>query len=74
MASTATPSQATTRRAAPRSRSMSSTHRTSMIAEAAYYIAEQRGFSGGDPVQDWLDAETQIDQLSASTKRKTKAR
>ncbi len=34
-----------------------------MIAEAAYYIAESRGFQGGDPVQDWLTAEAQIEQL-----------
>lgn len=32
------------------------------IAEAAYYLAERRGFRGGDPVQDWLVAEAQIDQ------------
>lgn len=34
-----------------------------MIAEAAYYIAEKRGFQGGDAVQDWLTAEAQIEQL-----------
>lgn len=34
-----------------------------MIAEAAYYIAEKRGFQGGDEVQDWLTAETQIEQM-----------
>ena len=31
-----------------------------MIAEAAYYRALQRGFSGGDPVDDWLQAEQEI--------------
>lgn len=31
-----------------------------MIAEAAYFMAEQRGFNGGDPVQDWLEAEAGI--------------
>jgi hypothetical protein len=31
-----------------------------MIAEAAYYIAEQRGFTPGDPAKDWRDAEAQI--------------
>lgn len=31
-----------------------------MIAEAAYFLAERRGFSGGDPVQDWLEAEAEI--------------
>ncbi len=28
--------------------------RRSMIAEAAYFRAEQRVFQGGDPVADWL--------------------
>lgn len=35
--------------------------RRRMIAEAAYYRAEQRGFAGGDPVADWIEAEAQID-------------
>ena len=34
-----------------------------MIAEAAYFVAEHRGFDGGDPVQDWLVAESEIDTL-----------
>jgi hypothetical protein len=37
--------------------------RQRMIAEAAYYLAERRGFSGGDPRQDWLDAEASIDAM-----------
>jgi hypothetical protein len=32
-----------------------------MIAEAAYLRAEQRGFSGGDSVADWLAAEKEVD-------------
>ena len=32
-----------------------------MIAEAAYHRAEKRGFMNGDPVQDWLEAEAQIE-------------
>lgn len=35
--------------------------RQTMIAEAAYYIAEQRGFGSGREVEDWLLAEKQID-------------
>lgn len=31
-----------------------------MIALAAYYRAEQRGFMNGDPVQDWLEAEAEV--------------
>ncbi|HKK06796.1 MAG TPA: DUF2934 domain-containing protein [Gammaproteobacteria bacterium] len=31
------------------------------IAEAAYLLAEERGFQGGDPVADWLSAEAEVD-------------
>ena len=34
-----------------------------MIAESAYLRAEARGFKGGDPVQDWLDSERDVDAL-----------
>ncbi|WP_455201706.1 DUF2934 domain-containing protein [Kaarinaea lacus] len=37
--------------------------RVSMIAEAAYFMAEKRGFSGGDPNADWLCAESEIDHM-----------
>ena len=37
--------------------------RQHMISTAAYYRAERRGFNGGDPVQDWLDAEAEIDAM-----------
>ncbi|MEQ6341557.1 MAG: DUF2934 domain-containing protein [Gammaproteobacteria bacterium] len=36
--------------------------RHAMIAEAAYYRAEQRGFTG-DPHMDWLEAEAEIDKM-----------
>ncbi len=32
-----------------------------MIAEAAYYRAEQRGFAPGGELQDWLEAEAQME-------------
>jgi predicted nucleic acid-binding Zn-ribbon protein len=32
-----------------------------MIAEAAYYRAERRGFNGGDALRDWCEAEAEID-------------
>ena len=35
--------------------------RYEMIAIAAYYRAERRGFNGGDAMQDWLEAEAEID-------------
>ena len=34
-----------------------------MIAEAAYFMAEKRGFTEGDQEADWLCAETQIDKM-----------
>jgi len=34
-----------------------------MIAEAAYFLAEGRGFTGGDPCVDWAEAEVQVDAL-----------
>lgn len=30
------------------------------VAETAYYLAAARDFSGGDPVQDWLEAEIMV--------------
>nr|VFK27602.1 MAG: Protein of unknown function (DUF2934) [Candidatus Kentron sp. MB]VFK33004.1 MAG: Protein of unknown function (DUF2934) [Candidatus Kentron sp. MB]VFK75691.1 MAG: Protein of unknown function (DUF2934) [Candidatus Kentron sp. MB] len=37
--------------------------RWNMIAVAAYYRAEQRGFMGGNPAEDWIAAEEEIDRL-----------
>ncbi len=33
---------------------------TPRIAEAAYFISKERGFTGGDPLQDWLEAERRV--------------
>jgi len=41
---------------------VSAEERQRLIAEAAYFRAQQRGFAGGDPLDDWLDAERQINQ------------
>jgi len=38
-------------------------NRQQMVAEAAYYHAEQRGFMEGDELQDWLAAENEIDRM-----------
>ncbi|KAF0191284.1 MAG: putative methyl-accepting chemotaxis protein [Gammaproteobacteria bacterium] len=35
--------------------------RQNMIAEAAYYMAEHRQFEGGDPFNDWVQAQRAID-------------
>ena len=37
--------------------------RTHMIEEAAYFIAENRGFASGDTEQDWYNAENKIDRF-----------
>ena len=37
--------------------------RYKMIAEAAYFRAEKRGFVGGNVANDWLDAEAEIDLI-----------
>ena len=35
--------------------------RRSMIAQAAYYRAERRGFEPGQEAEDWLAAESEVD-------------
>jgi hypothetical protein len=37
--------------------------RHEMIAMAAYYRSQKRGFNNGDEIQDWLDAEAEFDGL-----------
>ena len=41
---------------------ITSEQRLQLIAEAAYFRAQARGFEGGDPIADWLDAEREVDQ------------
>jgi len=40
-----------------------SEEREAMIAEAAYFRAEARGFEAGHELEDWLAAEREIDML-----------
>ena len=35
--------------------------RNACIAEAAYFIAERRGFAPGRELEDWLQAENEVD-------------
>mgnify|MGYP005749557533 CR=1 FL=1 len=58
---------ATARKPRPRTAaaSISPEDRQQMIAEAAYLRAERRGFAAGDPVEDWLAAEREVDLLLA---------
>jgi hypothetical protein len=37
--------------------------RRNYIEVAAYYIAARRGFAPGDHLQDWIQAEAEIDRL-----------
>ncbi len=46
--------------------------RQRMIAEAAYYRALLRGFSGGDAVEDWLVAEREVDERLMRLRRQMK--
>jgi len=60
--------RATTRKAAPakaRRAPASPAERHSLIAQIAFLKAERREFRGGDPVQDWLEAEKEVDSSNA---------
>jgi hypothetical protein len=46
--------------------SISSEERWKMIAIAAYHRAEKRGFAPGGEMQDWAEAEKEIDELLMS--------
>lgn len=76
MASAVTQSRSSRKTATSSAGDAPSVDRSQMIAEAAYYLAEQRGFSEGDPVRDWLDAEVLVDQMQVpkGTKRRTKSK
>jgi hypothetical protein len=51
--------------AKPATAKPSPAERTKMIAEAAYYLAQKRGFGGGNELADWATAEKQVDALIA---------
>ena len=40
--------------------------RAQMIAEAAYFRAERRGFAPGNEMSDWLEAEVDVEGLLGS--------
>ena len=46
---------------------LSKDERRNMIERAAYLRAERRGFAGGTPEQDWLEAESEIDRMLAGS-------
>ncbi len=51
--------------------SISSEERIQMIRRRAYLQAEKRGFQGGSPLEDWLQAEAEVDAQLAQTAAKT---
>ena len=45
----------------PPTTKLTSEQRHNLIEMKAYYLAEKRGFQGGCPVSDWLQAEKDVD-------------
>lgn len=45
---------------------LSEDQRNNYVQVAAFYIAERRGFTPGNPAEDWAAAEIEIDRLIAS--------
>jgi hypothetical protein len=43
--------------------------RQEMVATAAYYCAEQRGFTPGHELEDWLAAEAAVDAMLTEAER-----
>jgi len=44
---------------------VSETERRKMIADAAYFRAQSRDFESGHEVEDWLEAEAEVDRKLA---------
>jgi len=49
-------------------KAVSSEQRRYYVEVAAYHIAERRGFAAGNPLDDWVQAETEIDRLLSAGK------
>ena len=62
---TATKPAATAAAVAVAKPTLSPAERRKMIAETAYYLAQKRGFTGGNELSDWMAAEKQVDTLVA---------
>lgn len=57
----------------PNPPAVSAEERERMIREAAYYIAERRGFVGGSAAEDWEQAVAEVDQLLKGGKQRRSA-
>ena len=51
------------------SHSKSADKRFRMISEAAYFRAEKRGFDGNHAIEDWIEAEEEIDRVLLEPRR-----
>jgi hypothetical protein len=56
------------KKAAPPPAGVTGRERYLLIAEAAYYRAERRGFAPGHELEDWLDAETEVGRMVAAAR------
>jgi hypothetical protein len=64
----AAPKAAAKKPARPRTKKssgISPEQRRNYVEVAAYHIAERRGFAPGNPMEDWVQAEAEIDRLLA---------
>ena len=52
--------------AAPAAAHLNDEQKARYVEVAAFYIAEQRGFTAGNPTDDWLTAEAEVDRLIAT--------
>lgn len=53
----------------PRINSIAPEQRQEMIAVAAYYRGEKRGFSNEGAIEDWVQAEMEVDRILNTQKR-----
>jgi len=58
---TASRKTASAKKSPPRKSAVKAEERYRQIAEAAYLIAERRGFEAGHELDDWLAAEIEVD-------------
>jgi hypothetical protein len=65
-ASTTTESRSDISGGSAREEKISPERRLQMIAEAAYFRAERRGFAPGAESRDWLESEAEIGKLLAA--------
>lgn len=57
------PRAAPPRPRAKKASAVSAEERSRLIAETAYFKAEQRGFAEGGELDDWIEAEAEVDAL-----------